>query len=164
MSYKIKEDLDVTFDELFSTIDKFDQDRFNKAPSVGGWNAGEVCEHLVKSNVTSLLYGNLEETDREKDEKVPELEQIFMDFSAKYPNPEFNTPEKSQHDINEMKEALKKIHEDAVKAADERDLTKICTDMELPGSGQMTGFEWLYFMLFHYKRHTNQINNILADL
>ncbi|HLT23885.1 MAG TPA: DinB family protein [Ignavibacteria bacterium] len=164
MSYKIKEDLDKTFEELKDTLDKFNQESFNKAPQYGGWNAGEVCEHLVKSNVTSLIYGNLEETDRVKDEKVPELEQIFMDFSAKYTNPEFNNPEKSGHDMNEMKEALKKIHNDALKAAEERNLTKICTDMELPGSGQMTGFELLYFMVFHYKRHTNQIKNILAGL
>lgn len=164
MKYDIKQDLNETFQELNNTLDKFDDNSFNIKPSSGGWNAGEVCEHLLKSDVSPLLDGNLEDAGREKDEKVQELKDVFLDFNAKYPNPDFNSPEKDRHDIDEMRTSLKKIHDNALNAIEEKDLTKICKDMELPGSGLMTGHEWLYFVIYHYQRHTHQMKKILESI
>jgi uncharacterized damage-inducible protein DinB len=164
MKYIVKEDLDITFKELNETMDKFDQLSFNKEPESGGWTAGQVAEHIIKSNVVSLLSGNLKESERNEDEKVEQLAEIFLDFDAKYPNPEFNNPSDGEHDLKTSKEELNKIHKDALEAAESKDLTKICLDFELPESGLMTGKEWLYFLIYHYQRHTHQMKNILSEI
>jgi hypothetical protein len=164
MSDNIKDELNKTFDALIRSIDNFDNESFNKVPSYSGWNAGQVCEHLLKSNVVPVLYGNTESTERNSDEKIDEIGKIFLDFSSKYKNPDFNTPLEDRHDRNEMKSTLQQIHKDAVRSAEECDLTKLCMDMELPGLGHLTGIEMLYFMAYHYQRHTHQIDNILNDI
>ena len=40
------------------------------------------------------------------------------------------------------------------------DLSATCTAFELPESGEFTRSEWVWFAIYHIKRHTHQLKNI----
>ncbi len=40
------------------------------------------------------------------------------------------------------------------------DLSATCTVFELPGFGEFTRSEWIWFAIYHTQRHTHQLKNI----
>jgi hypothetical protein len=51
-----------------------------------------VAEHLLKSDVTSLLYGNTGMTPGEPGKNIKLIRDQFLNFDIKMKNPDFNTP------------------------------------------------------------------------
>ena len=39
-------------------------------------------------------------------------------------------------------------------------LSETCTAFELPGFGEFTRAEWIYFAMYHTQRHTHQLKKI----
>ena len=87
-------DFNETTQELLSTLYSFRQEKFNKIPFEGSWTAGQVAEHLFKSesNIPNVLKGNSKTTGRNPFEKAPIIESVFLDFSKKLQSPEFILP------------------------------------------------------------------------
>lgn len=46
----------------------------------------------------------------------------------------------------------------------DHDLSFICLDFELPGTGALTGLEWIHFLSTHTRRHVRQLRNIVEKL
>ncbi len=103
-------------------------------------------------------------TDRNSEENISPIRESFLDFHTKMKNPDFNTPTGKHHDKQKTIESLKDIYENVKDAAGKLDLTQMCLDFEIPGSGNMIRMEWIYFMIYHTQRHTHQSKNILETL
>ena len=86
----IQEFEETTFD-LGKVLSSFSQDEFNKIPFEGSWTAGQVAEHLFKSesNIPKVLTGNSKETATDPYEKTGLIRSIFLDYSKKMKSPEF---------------------------------------------------------------------------
>lgn len=164
MNEEIKKEFEKTFRLLSEALLQFDNKQFNKAAFEGSWTAGQVSEHLLKSDLSGLLYGNLEDTDRNPDEKVKKIRDIFLNFDTKMKNPDFNNPGKKSHNLEDMKKSFEKIFSKVQTALNTQDLNKLCSDFQLPNMGKLTGLEWMYFMAYHFQRHTHQIKKIHETL
>lgn len=161
---ELLKDLDDTMENLVQTVSSFKEEDIDKIPFEGSWTAGQTSEHLLKSNVTKLLYGDTKKTGRKPDENIRQTKELMLDFGKKMTAPDFNTPTNEKHDKVQIINSFKKVHSEAREAAETLDLTETCTGFELPGSGMFTRLEWLYFMIYHYQRHTHQLKNIYDKL
>jgi hypothetical protein len=157
-------DVKDSIDNFIKAVSSVKDEDFDTVPFEGSWTAGQTAEHILKSNVTKLLYGETEKTERDPGEKIDTIKNIFLNFETKMTAPEFNTPTHEKHDKSAAIRSLEKMRDEAVKAAEELQLSEICLGFELPNMGRLTGLEWLYFMAYHVQRHTHQLNNISNKL
>lgn len=166
MKQEILKDLENTTDELLKTLDGVKSEDVDRVPFEGSWTAGQLAEHLLKSDETMLkiLNGETKKSERKHDEKVEGIKKIFLNFSSKMKAPDFNTPLESVHkkdNIVSTFEENKKGFSDVIKS---KELSEICTGFSLPGLGEMTRYEWIYFNIYHKQRHTHQLKNIVQKL
>ncbi|MBT1707194.1 DinB family protein [Fulvivirgaceae bacterium PWU5] len=150
-------------DDFCETLSKFTDAQLNQAPSEGGWNAGQVAEHISIS-IEALPDGHTAEANRFIDEKVIPINDVFLDFEAKYESPEFVLPKQVTHDKAALIKTLRDLAEKHAKAATDLDLTVLCMDFEFPTLGYMTRYEWLNFFVVHTQRHLRQLKNIYRSL
>ena len=119
---------------------------------------------MLKSDVSGAVYGKTQKTERDPAEKVENLRKVFLDYSIKMKNPDFNTPTHTKHNRENVISLLQKMESRIIKAAKTFDLTETCLDFQMPQSGTLTRMEWIYFSIFHTQRHTRQLKNIHQKL
>ena len=159
-------DLDSVKNDLADTLYIFKDDNFNIVPFEGGWTGGQVAEHVLKSLtfVAETVSGPAKATERNPEEHVKQLGEIFLNMDIKMKSPDFivptNEPKNREALILSLEEKLDVIKE----VAQTKNLTETCTAFEMPGLGPLTRIEFISFAIFHTKRHTNQLNNILKHL
>ncbi|MCF2490663.1 DinB family protein [Dyadobacter sp. CY347] len=158
--------LDNTTKNFRKAIESFDEDEINEVPFEGSWTAGQVVEHILKSEsgLPEVLSNNIAETQRPVDANIPEIEHIFLDFSTKLKAPDFNVPSDGPHNKAELIDAFAKEREEIRKVAAEQDLRLTANAFEFPGIGTLTRWEWLNFVVCHSKRHIYQLTNIRKKL
>lgn len=139
------------------------QSEINTIPFAGSWTAGQVIEHLCKSDehMIKVLNGPVQPTSRTPDAGVPKLQAIFLDFSTKLPSPEFIIPSDQTFDKESIINTFKAGREQIGKAIQTLDLTATC---HMPIFGEPTRLEIIAFVIFHTQRHTNQVKNISEKL
>jgi hypothetical protein len=152
--------------ELENNFISVDVDKINEVPFPGSWTAGQVADHILKSQkgVTGIIQGKVKETNRDAEEKVKQLRDVFMDFSTKMKSPVFVKPVDQPIDRTRVLERIRNINEKLRAIVPGMDLSLTCLDFALPGIGEMTRLEWLYFFVYHTKRHANQMKNISERL
>lgn len=94
------------------------------------------------------------------EKKVPELKQIFLDFSTKMNSPEFIYPELKDYDKEQLLSTIQKIEQELIYISENYDLALTCMDFEMPGFGNLTIYELVSFAVIHTKRHIYQLTNI----
>ena len=162
MEELIKE-LDETTKELLDTVDSFSQEQFNAVPFEGSWTAAQVAEHLWKSEsgIQKAVAGaSRPTTDRQGNEKMGPIKSVFLDFTRKFASPEFILPSNERKEKEDFLNALKKTRGDIRTLTDATDLSRTFTDFSLPQLGELTGWEWICFVVCHSKRHIRQLKNI----
>jgi hypothetical protein len=139
------------------------QSEINTVPFPGSWTAAQVTEHLCKSDEAMIktLNGAVTPTNRPADAGVPNLQAIFLDFSTKLPSPEFIIPSNETFDKESIINRFKAGREQIGKAIQTLDLTATC---HMPIFGEPTRLEIISFVIFHTRRHTNQVKNIAEKL
>lgn len=152
--------IDSTKAELLELLSSFPQEQFNRVPFSGSWTAGQVAEHLRKACSPEILFGKTTLTERDPAAMVEPLKKLFLDFTIKMKSPDFIYPEEKHYDKQELHQALETAWTDIRRAADTLDLSETCIEFELPGSGPMTRFELISFMVIHTQRHLHQLRNI----
>jgi hypothetical protein len=149
---------------LTGAITSIPDARFNTVPFAGSWTAGQVTDHILKSLGVSVLYGGTTTTDRAPDAMVAPLADVFLDFTTKLKSPDFilpsDEPQDKQARLNEANDTFTKL----IEAAKTLDLTQTCLDFEMPVMGRLTRLEFLWFYVFHSKRHAYQLQNIAKAL
>jgi hypothetical protein len=159
-------EFDEAMSELVKTISSFSPEQFNTIPFEGSWTAGQVAEHLLKSNagIQIVLHGNTKSTERNSVEKVKTIKAMFLDFSIKMKSPPSIIPSEEPKDRERVLNKFKTFEEDIKQVMNTADLSRTFTDYPFPQLGEFTGFEWICFAVCHAKRHTWQMKNILKAL
>jgi hypothetical protein len=131
----------------------------NTIPFTGSWSAAQVVEHITRSTFSIAKALNMEavETDRDPEQKVPELKKMFLDFSIKYKSPEFILPTMEVYDkevlVNKLTTAFAQLQERS-------NSVNLFGMISHPAFGNVTKLELLYFVLYHTMRHLQQVKNI----
>src|SRR5215210_3064680 len=86
---EMKIELDNVTQKLMQLISSLDEEQLNTIPFEGSWTAGQVAEHLIKSNggFAKLLFGPVKETERATDELVEPIKKTFLDFTINMDSP-----------------------------------------------------------------------------
>ena len=155
-------EMDETSNKLMHTISSFPQATFNTIPFEDSWTAAQVSEHILKSvsGVVELLYATTKPTERQPNEKAGAIKAIFLDFKTKMKSPEFVLPGNSPIEKEKLSTALTETMDKMIIAIKTLNLSETCTAFELPGIGEFTRAEWIYFAMYHTQRHTHQLKNI----
>lgn len=162
MKTELKQDIGTTFGQFSDTVSLFTQSEVNQIPFEGSWTAGQVARHIIKatSGLRQVCEANTQKLAANYDEKIPALQGIFLDFNTKYDSPDFIYPEDREYDKTELISSLQRIEKEMQHIAENYDLTLTCMDFEIPGIGNLTIYELLFFCNVHAKRHLNQLKNI----
>lgn len=162
MKTTLQEDIVETFEKLNTTLSLFSDSELNTIPYHGSWTPGQVTQHIImaSSGYPELFAGKTEKTSRKPDEKIKDIDALFLNFSIKMNAQEFLQPEKKEYAKNALNLKLQKIESELLDAAEKCDLTLTCLDFQVPGFEKFTIYEWIDFVLVHTQRHTKQLNDI----
>lgn len=163
MSEEILREADEVTEELLQLISSFSQEQLNQIPFEKSWTAGQVAEHLHRSDLLMVkaLFGLVRPARRQPDQEVEKLKKIFLDFNTKLSSPaEIVPPDtvyKKENLLNDLKATRGRIREAIVNL----DLTPICW---VPPLGEITRLEIIHFVIYHTQRHIHQLRNIFLRL
>lgn len=154
-------ELAYTGNALLSSISSFDEENFNRKRNADEWSAGQITEHLLKSNKSILKILSIDglTASRKPDLYVPQLKAIMEDMVHKTKSVDFLLPADQvikEGIASEFRICLGKI----LKQADQKDLTIIPDKITFPNIGALTKLEWIFFAGFHIKRHSHQMYNL----
>lgn len=163
-SEELVNELKETTLELLETLSAFSAGDFNVVPFEGSWTAGQLAEHLIKSEggLPEVLLNNTKSTERPPDQHFKMLSSVFLNFDIKLTAPEFIVPSSGPHDRETTIRTLRDIRNRLISLAGSLDLSATCSGASFPNVGEFTRLEWLFFVLCHSKRHVRQLKNILS--
>ncbi|SHH71478.1 DinB family protein [Flavobacterium defluvii] len=166
MNTDVQKNIVETFKKLNEIFSKFSENEINQIPFQGSWTPGQVVQHIILacSGYPKLFGGKTEKTTRKPDEKIKDIEGLFLNFSIKMDSPVFLIPEKKEYSKNELSLELLRIESELLDCAEKYDLTLTCLDFQVPGFDKFTMYEWIDFALVHTQRHTHQLNTIFQYL
>ena len=85
MKTDVQKDIVETFKKLNDILSKFSENELNQVPFQGSWTPGQVVQHIILacSGFPELFAGNTEKTTRKPDEKIKDIEGLFLNFNIK---------------------------------------------------------------------------------
>ncbi|MGC4103555.1 DinB family protein [Ferruginibacter sp.] len=154
--------IDETTNELLQTIALFNDEQFNRIPFEGSWTAGQVAEHIYKSEygIPMVWQSRGVPAGRPADEKAATIRSIFLDFTIKMQSPGFILPTDEPKEQAVLYDTIKINRDSIASLAGSIDLNTLFPDIPFPQIGELTGLEWATFLVCHSKRHTRQLKNI----
>jgi hypothetical protein len=166
MKTRLQKKITDTFEQLYKILSSFSDKELNTVPYEGSWTAGQVIQHLIlaSSGYPEMCSGPTEKTTRKPDEKVKDIEALFLNFAIKMQSPEFIKPLDKKYDKNSLTLSLQKIEKELLHVSETYDLTLTCLDSEIPSFGKFTIYEWINFSLIHIQRHIKQLNIIFENV
>jgi len=166
MKEKLITEFEETTKDLFETLSSFTHEEFNKIPFEGSWTAGQVAEHLFKSesNIPRVLNGNSKETERDPFEKTGIIQKVFLDYTIKMKSPESILPSDDPKDKNFFIKGFEGTRKELQNLIETKDLYRTFTDFPFPQLGEFTGWEWICFAVCHSRRHIRQMKIISEKL
>lgn len=165
MNTQIITKFDKTTDELLKLLSSLTEEQLNIPPFENSWTAGQIGDHLYRSySVMEILTGNVENTNRAPDEKLPEIQKLFLDFSIKMDSPKEILPTTKSINKVDLIEGLKKRISSQKEIILSEDLSKLCLDFEIPEYGPFTRLEWIGFNTVHTQRHVHQLKNVIQEI
>lgn len=161
---QLYEQIANTLNSLAAKLNTFDDEQINQIPGQGGWSAGQLAEHLLKSYPVDGLIEPVRSCDRDPNEKVQMLQDTFLNFDIKMNSPEFILPGTGPYNRTDLLSSLEEAKTKILELIASHDLSKICTDFVVPELGEMSRSEWIHLLLFHTQRHLKQLEAISAGL
>jgi hypothetical protein len=140
-----------------------DEERINTIPFDGSWTAPQLLRHVSKSmqGMAKAMQMEAKPANRNPEERIEGLKNVFLDFSRKLTQPDFLIPEnqvyKKQPAIDELKKSFNEFKANASRA----NLNELVEGLPL---GPITKLEIIHFVLYHTQRHLHQMKNICAVL
>lgn len=161
MNDKILADLTEATDHFIGQLNTFSAEEFNTKRNDGGWSAAQVGEHMNKSfGLGELLRGTTTDTTRDPGEYKPMLKDMFLNMEKKMKSPADVMPEDKIYGKAELILELSEKIADTKMAIRDLDLSITCTDFVFPQSPPFTRLEWVYFLVYHTMRHTEQLKRL----
>ncbi|SDQ84230.1 Uncharacterized damage-inducible protein DinB (forms a four-helix bundle) [Virgibacillus salinus] len=152
-------------EELLAEVNGISDEDLNRKPSEDRWSIKQVLEHLylmegaITNNIRSqLVYG---EVVNIADKPI----ELSVDRSRKVDAPKFVEPSEVFATLEELKQKLEATHNGLSELAgtsDERQLAE--KGSPHPVFGQMSLKQWIPFVGYHEKRHTEQIKEVKEEL
>jgi hypothetical protein len=158
---QLEQQLQQIFEQLITRIARLTNDAINKEPQQGNWTIGMLIQHVVLATA-GLGDTHTKPADRAYDQYEGSIKETFTS-PAKFQSPEFITPSKKQYDVQELLNELRVHRDELVTSIREKDLSLQCMDIEAPGWGYLTRYEWLVLIIYHVQRHTEQLKNLIAN-
>lgn len=166
MKNDLQREIANTKEELLEGLDLFDQENINIIPFEDSWTAGQVAEHILMSisGILETIKGPAKPTERNPEEHIKQLGDIFLNMDIKMKSPDFIIPSDDPQNIVSLSVALGSTLDGIKQVAENDDLTVTCTGFDMPVLGPLTKLEWISFASFHTRRHTQQLKNIAHHL
>lgn len=155
----LQQALTISFDEFINTFTSFDETEINNKPSPGKWSPAQVASHIIKAT-DGVPDSKTKALDREVDMYLPAIRPWWEDLNQKFKSPEPLQPDETPATKNRLLSELKRVRQKDLSIVENKDLTEICLDFELPSIGYLTRYEWLWFIQMHLKRHQFQLENM----
>lgn len=150
-----------------NALSLFSKEELNQIPFKGSWTAGQIAEHIIKSNekiLSQLLNGKAKSTNRAYDKEVKAIQDIFRS-KVKMKSATALEPTQTVHYLESLFSTLKNQKEHQIETIKEKDLTALIPELDFPPSPDgLTRYEWLHLMIEHANRHRKQIENIYKKL
>jgi hypothetical protein len=166
MKNNLQDELTNAKQDLLNALNLFDQENINATPFEDSWTGGQVAEHVLISLSGCLqnITGPTKLTERNPEEHVKQLGEIFLNMDIKMKSPDFIIPSNEPKNKSSLIKSLAESLEGIKIIAGTEDLGATCTGFEMPMLGALTRVEWISFSLFHTQRHTHQLKNIANHL
>src|SRR6266700_6832874 len=154
---------DSIISDLLQAVSLFSKKEINTIPYTGSWTAGQVVEHITRSNDTIVqsLHINGYVTKRKPDERIPELKELFLDFTIKLESPDFILPTR---DIYEKEVLVADLEKSVLQIREARNRINLIEALNHPAFGEITKLEIVHFALYHTQRHLHQLHKIYRAL
>lgn len=151
---------------LIDQLASFDQEQLNLEPFKGSWTAGQVGEHMIMSNsgFVEMINGEVTDTEREPDQFVAQIREIFSNYNTKLEAPQFVRPALTSYNKEYLLHSLNYIKTDLKRAIITLDLNLTCTSFAVPVMGYITRLEAVNFVIYHTQRHVHQLKNIQLSI
>ena len=151
------------FTELLELYDRIGHNWINHVTSESGWTASQLLDHVSKSTnaIASALMEDGSIPHRIVIERVPELQDTFLNFAVKMETPKELAPDEGPFNKEEVTDKLKIALEDLEKEAKHTNLDGIVEDLPL---GAATKWELLHFEYYHTLRHLQQLKRICGAI
>lgn len=158
----VKKDLRQSTNNLMDVLSLTPEDFFNIQPSQDGWSVGKIGEHLIKveTGTVRIFTGSAEASDRDAEQKIKTIRDRMMDFETKMTAYGPIIPDDEPKEKTKVLEKLQDIRQKLLGFIDIQDLTEMVTAFEHPIFGSLTRIEWIYFNIYHSRRHIKQIEKI----
>lgn len=159
---KVRSDLKESTRELLQSISRFPENEFNTPPDDGGWTAGQVAEHLIKveTGTVRLFTGGFEACDRNPEQKIERIKERMLDFESPMTASGPIVPDDQPKDKEQVLEKLQDLRQRLTGMIELHDLSEMIAGFVHPVFGSLTAIEWIYFNIYHSKRHLHQIRAI----
>lgn len=165
---QLRDDLDANTALLDQKLYSFTDQQYNTPRKDGGWSAGQIVAHLLKLEelICQVIDGDTRAADKHYDEQVSIIKTVFENHDRKLtagepilPEPEVRHWDKKAQlmKLTDQREKIKQVLE--TKPANE-----VCTSFRHHFFGEMTRYEWGYFIIYHCERHLHQIDVLDKEL
>ena len=161
----IKEIEDVN-EHLSDQLSQFSEEELNRVTKEGSWTAGQVTEHILKSNggiLDKLLNGDVAPANRAFDEHADLIVKIFRS-TDKMKTAAVLEPGPPLHEIDTLLTTLRQQKEQQLATINQKDLKDLSIELKFPPVPDgLSRYEWLILMLEHTERHAKQIESIKSS-
>lgn len=162
----VRKDLKESTHDLLMAVSEFPEEYFNAPPADGGWTAGQVAEHLIKTETSTveLFTGSFEISERDPEEKIKTIKGRFEDFESKMKAFGHIIPDESSKDKAQILENIQDSSQRLTSLIELHDLSELITGFAHPLFGHLSRVEWIYFNIYHTYRHVHQIHRISESI
>lgn len=165
MDRNILKAYDTATSTLIELLSSLTNEQLNIKPTKNSWTAGQVGDHLEKSyEVSKILLGEVEDTQRPPDQKLAEIRALFLNFDIKMDSPKAIVPTNDPIDKKRLLTSLEEKIQWVNTNSKNMDLSKTCLDFEIPEYGPFTRLEWIGFNTVHTQRHIHQLQQIIKTI
>jgi hypothetical protein len=148
---------------MLDLMSQLDDKKINTVPYENSWTAGMLFRHVSKSlnAMSNAMRKDGRPAGRDEGEKIPELKKTFLDFTSKMKSPEFIVPEEGIYEKQAICDELNNSFGFLKQTTTHAELPDLVEGLPL---GAITKLEILHFVLYHTKRHLNQMKKICDAL
>ncbi|WP_157243489.1 DinB family protein [Algoriphagus resistens] len=164
---KLINEIETFHQDLDSALSRFSAETLNAVPFQGSWTAGQVAEHIIKSQlhiIAPLSEGLTSTADRLYDQEVNTIQEIFRDKESKAKTDKSIAPGPPPHKLKALLGTLQKQKEQQIEIIKTKKLEGFSVSLEFPGIGKLSRYEWIHMMIEHGQRHRRQIDTIYGKL
>lgn len=159
---QLREALINAFDEFNKTLSSFTDEKINHTPFTGSWTPAQVAGHIILST-DGVPDQQTKPAERPFDAFLPRIRPWWEDMNQKFKASEALEPGNKPRRKEDLLKGLDQARTNDLAIIEEKDLTNVCLDFELPTIGYLTRYEWLWFIEMHLRRHTFQLHKMLRE-